>query len=104
MMVKKNERKYVNYLCEYCHRGYLRDEQDAIACEKSHTPVGVGSRVEYTETMHINDHGHPYEQSYGVEGTIIKEKDGKFLIERDDGSRKWKHTWEIYRMMKGSEE
>ena len=94
--MKEESTTHTQYMCEYCKDRYYSPE-NAIECEASHTPVGVGDRAEYTETAHHYDHGKPYSYDYGVSGTIIKEEDGKFLIEHDDGERVWKETWEIYR-------
>ena len=94
--MKEESTVHTRYICEYCKNSYYIPEK-AIQCEKGHTPVGVGSRVQYPETELRYDHGKAYTEDIKVSGTIIKEKDGKFLIENDDGSRVWKHTWQIYR-------
>ena len=94
--MKEEKTVNIRYICEYCLMPYYNREK-AIQCEASHTPVSVGSTGHYDKTYHYSDHGKPYSETHKVSGTIIKEEDGKFLIEHDDGSRKWIHTWETYR-------
>ena len=96
--MKKIKRVHITYNCEYCRNTYYTKEK-AIECEASHTPVGVGSNVEYTGESYQSEHGRAYPErtTYRTSGTIIKEKKGKFLIEHNSGSREWIYTWEAYR-------
>lgn len=95
-MVKENKRVDLTYGCEYC-KGVFYDKHKAIACEQSHTAVGIGDRAKFTITLHFHDHGKPYEQHQEKEGIIVKENEDEFLIELDDGSRKWNRKADIYR-------
>ena len=95
-MVKKNESVYTKWECTYCKNNYY-SEEDATECEKKHTPVGVGSVVQYWHEYTAYDHGKTYRESCKVTRTIVAEKDDEFLMENDKGERKWIGAYRVYR-------
>ena len=95
MKVEKTVR--IKYQCEYCLHEYCQAEK-AMECESSHTPIGIGSAVQYHHREEYRDHGHPCLEYILVSGTIIDhDQDGRFLIELTDLSREWRHKWWLYR-------
>jgi len=91
--MKENKLVIIDYVCDYCGISY-RIKDQAVKCEESHIPVGVGSEVQFSANRRLSNGDL---QSYIKAGTIVKEKDGCFLVEHSDDSRTWAHTWEVYR-------
>ena len=73
-----------------------RNRDKAIQCEKSHTPVGIGSVIFYMEEYYDRGPRHARHE-VRISGTIIKVTPEEFLIENSGGTRLWREIWEVHR-------